>query len=220
MKTLLTALTLILLLTTFTACAEKTPPASGPVTHPTSTPEPAPAPGPSATIVFDSGSIREKVSIPEGNPVIYEKLEYIMRGEFSYLYFYGDGSIIYIEEKGLRLPGDHPTRTWKTGKFTPQQLESLLAYLENSGLDKLEERYVFPGKPIEGGPVGGITQGDMGFTISVNSDNLSKTVTAFGYLTPDKGETYPDMPSPLNDIYGRLRTLSMVTEEVARENIR
>jgi hypothetical protein len=61
--------------------------------------------------------------------------------------------------------------------------------------------------------------GDMGFTITVNSDNLSKTVSAFGYLTPDNGETYPDMPSPLNEIYGRLRTLSMATEEVYQEKI-
>ena len=60
---------------------------------------------------------------------------------------------------------------------------------------------------------------DLNFTISVNSDNLSKTVTAFGYLSPDNGETYPDMPSPLNDIYGRLRTISEVTEEVYQEDI-
>jgi hypothetical protein len=161
------------------------------------------------------------INIPEGNPVVYEKLEYIMRGEFKYLYFYEDGSIIYIEEKGLRMPspGHPPTRTWSTGKFTQEQLDRLLAYLENSGLDKLEERYIFPGKPIEGGPAGGITQGDMGFTISVSSDNLSKTVTAFGYLTPDNGETYPDMPSPLNEIYVKLRAIAATTEEVYQENI-
>jgi hypothetical protein len=162
-----------------------------------------------------------KIDIPEGNPVIYEKLDYIMRGEFSYLYIYGDGSIIYIEEKGLRMPspGHPPTRTWKTGKFTAQQLDSLLAYFENSGLDKLDDSYQFPGKPIEGGPAGGFNAGDMGFTISINSDNLSKTVTAFGYLTPDNGKTYPDMPFLLNEIYGRLRVIALGTEEVARENI-
>lgn len=157
-----------------------------------------------------------EIDIPEGNPVVYEKLEYLMRGQFSYLYFYEDGSIIYVEEKGLRPPGGHPTRTWSTGKFTQQQLYSLLAYLENSGLDKLDEYYQFPGEPIEGG---GMRMGDMGFTITVNSDNFSKTVTALGYLTPDDGETYPDMPSPLNEIYGRLRTLAMATEEVYQENI-
>ena len=114
-------------------------------------------------------------------------------------------------------PGHPPTRTWKTGKFTSQQLDSLVAYLENSGLGGLDEYYQFPGEPNESG---GFRMGDMSFTISVNSDNLSKTVTAFGYLTPDQGESYPDMPSPLNEIYGRLRTISQVTEEVYRENIK
>ncbi|MDD5037771.1 MAG: hypothetical protein PHN78_00395 [Dehalococcoidales bacterium] len=165
------------------------------------------------------GSSQAKVVvIPEGNPVIYEKLDYVMRGQFNYLYFYDDGSIIYIEEKGLRLPspGHPPTRTWSTGKLTQQQLDSLLAYLENSELDKLDEHYTFPGEPIANG---GFRTGDMQFTITVNSENLSKTVTAFGYLTPDNGEKYPDMPSPLNEIYGRLRTLTMTTEKVYQENI-
>lgn len=160
-----------------------------------------------------------QINIPEEPPVIYEQLDYVMRGEFSYLYIYGDGSIIYIEEKGLRIrsPLHPPTRTWRTGEFTPQQLDSLLAYFENSGLDKLDEYYQFPGKPNEGG---GFSMGDMSFTISINSGNLSKKVTAFGYLTPDRGLTYPDMPSPLNEIYERLRVLAMVTEEVYRENIK
>jgi len=159
-----------------------------------------------------------EVDILEGNPVIYERLDYVMRGQFSYLYFYEDGSIIYIQEKGLRPPGGHPTRTWSTGKFTQQQLDSLLAYLENSGLDKLEEYYQFPGKPNES-PANGFSMGDMRITITVNTDNLSKTVSAFGYLTPDNGETYPGMPSPLNEIYQRLRVLAMTTDEVYRENI-
>ena len=108
-----------------------------------------------------------EINIPEGNPVIYEQIRYIMGGKASYLYFYEDGSIIYIEEEGLRMPspGHLPVRTWKTGKFTPQQMDSLLAYFENSGLDELDEHY----KPHVGGG------SDMIFTISVNSDNLSKT---------------------------------------------
>ncbi|MDD5501042.1 MAG: hypothetical protein PHH57_05075 [Candidatus Omnitrophica bacterium] len=163
-------------------------------------------------------SAQAKVSIPEGTPVIYEKLDYIMRGQFSYLYIYEDGSIILIEEKGLRMPspGHPPTRTWKTGKLTPEQLDSLIEYLKHSGLNKLEERYQFPGKPIDGG---GFSMGDMGFTVTVNHGELKRTVTAFGYLTPDQGETYPDMPSPLNDIYVRLKTIALATREVYQESI-
>jgi hypothetical protein len=141
-----------------------------------------------------------------------------MRGENYELYIYDNGSIHYIEEKGLRVPSpEHPaTRTWSTGNFTVEQVNNLLAYFENSGMDKLEDNYQFPGEPIEGG---GFTTSDMSFTIIVNSDNLSKKVITFGYLSPDKDETYPDMPPPLNMIYVRLRTIALGTEEVASENI-
>jgi len=166
-------------------------------------------------LLYDSAqakvSIPEaKVSIPEGNPVIYEKIDHMMKGEITYLYIYKDGSILYIEEKGLRMPspGHPPTRTWKTGKLMTEQLNSLLEYFKNSGLDKMDDRYL-PGKPMS----------DMDFTISISSENLNKTVTAFGYMTPDNGETYPDMPSPLNEIYERLRVIALGTNEVAHENI-
>jgi hypothetical protein len=161
-----------------------------------------------------------RIDIPEETPVIYEQLNYIMRGEFKYLYIYEDGSIIYIEEKGMRLPmpGHPATKTWMMGEFTPEQLDSLVAYFENSGLEKLDEHYEFPGEPSKGGS---ITRGDMDFTISIDSENLSKTVTASGYLTPNKGETYPDMPSPLNEIYTKLKNIAETeTEEVYSEPIK
>lgn len=159
-----------------------------------------------------------KIDIPESSPVIYEQVLYTMAGENYELYIYEDGSIIYIEEKGLRFPSpEHPaTRTWKTDKFTAEQLDSLLVYLENGGLDKLNDSYYFPGEPTEGG---GKTMSDMSFTIIVNSKNLNKKVTAYGYLSPDRGETYPDMPPPLNEIYEKFRVIALATQEVARENI-
>ena len=166
-----------------------------------------------------SNSETTEVTIPEGNPAIYEKLDYVMRGEFSYLYIWEDGNVLYIEEKGLRIPSSQnpPTRTWKTAKLTSAQLDNLLAYLENSGLGNLTETYYqFAGQPIE---PSGFTMGDMGFNLIVNYGNLSKKVTAYGYLTPDQGETYPDMPSPLNDIYVKLRAIALSTNEVAKENI-
>ena len=95
-------------------------------------------------------------------------------------------------------------------------MDSLFTYLDNSGLDKLEEYYTFPGEAIEGG---GFRTDDMSFTITVSSENLSKTVNAFGYLTPDIEETYLDMPAPLNEIYDRIRVISQETEEVHKENI-
>jgi len=157
-------------------------------------------------------------NMPEGTPVIEEELNYLMRGENDSLSIYSDGSVIYIEEKGLRMPtpGNPATRTWKTGKLTPEVLNSLTDYLNNCGFEKLNELYQFPGKPIEGGTGVVITSGDGSFKFTINSDRIQKTVTSFGYLTPDHDETYPDMPSPLNEIYRRLRIIALSTQEVAK----
>ena len=170
---------------------------------------------------LDSPSV---INLPQGTPVISEKLEYIMRGECDHLCIYPDGSITYSEEKGLRMPFPNPpTRTWKTGKLQPEQLDSLLEFVKNSGFEKLDEYYQFPGKPmepIEGVPSGGFIMGDGSFTFSISYGELQKTVTAFGYLTPDRGETYPDMPYPLNEIYEKLKQIiENNTEEVYSEPI-
>jgi len=160
------------------------------------------------------------IDIPEEPPVIYEQLDYVMRGEFSYLYIYGDGSIIYVEEKNLRMPTREypPTRIWGTGKLQEEELNRLLEFVKNSGFKKLDDSYQFPGKPVEGG---GFTMSDMSCTIYVDCGDLRKRVSASGYLTPDHGMTYPDMPYPLNKIYGKFKNITEnTTEEIHRETIK
>lgn len=157
--------------------------------------------------------------IPDSTPVISANTSHIMRGEFSFLSIYADGKIIYIEEKGLRMPSpEHPpTRIWKTGQLEKEELDILLAFIKNSRFEELEDGYKFPGKPIEGG---GFSMGDMNYTLSVNYAYLHKTVGALGYLTPDQGLTYPDMPYPLNEVYKKLKEIAVNrTQEVARETI-
>ncbi len=62
--------------------------------------------------------------------------------------------------------------------------------------------------------------GDMSYTVSIDYGNLHKIATAFGYLTPDHGLTYPDMPYPLNELYKKLKDIAEnQTEEVYRESI-
>ncbi|MBN1189142.1 MAG: hypothetical protein JXA46_05255 [Dehalococcoidales bacterium] len=158
-----------------------------------------------------------EVNIPEGAPVIYEQVRYLMGGENRQLYIYENGSILYIEEKGLRVPSaENPaTRSWRTGNFTVDEVNNLLFYLKNSGLDKLEDSYTFQ-EDVEGGA---LTRSDMNFTIIVNGADLNKQVTTSGYLSTDQGETYPDMPSPLNDIYVMLRNISKNTVEAVSENM-
>jgi hypothetical protein len=155
------------------------------------------------------------IKIPEGEPIIIAmELDFVMGGKFSELHIYGDGTVIYREDKGLRMwTLEHPpTRTWKTGLLQEEELNNLIDFFKNSKFDELDAYYQYP-DPSSGG---GVTS-DMYCTISISSGNFSNTVKTFGYLTPDEGMTYPDMPYPLNEIYKRLRVIiDDKTEEVYR----
>jgi hypothetical protein len=161
-------------------------------------------------LVKASGS-PQTIYIPAGPPVVAEELLYMMRGEKDTLSIYADGSVIFMGEKGLRIPTpDHPAiRTWQIGKLTAEELKSLVDFIDNSGFKELKESYSDAG-----------SMGDGIFKFSINSTGIQKTVTADGYTTPDHDETYPDMPYPLNEIYTKLRVIALSTKEVARENIR
>ncbi len=167
-----------------------------------------------------------KIEIPEETPVIAMELDFVMRGEFDKLYLYDDGGVLYIKEKNLRMPVPEypPTRVWSQGQIEVEELNSLIRLFQTDEFTGMEEYYKFPGKPmepIEGVPPGGFTMGDGKFTFHVDYADLQKTVTAFGYLTPDHGITYPDMTYPLNEIYKRLRVvIDDKIQEVYREPIK
>ena len=158
------------------------------------------------------------IGLPDGNAVIYEKLTRIMGGEVDRLYIYGDGSVIYVEDTNLRMPGPEAprTRTWKKGNIEPQEFAGLLEYFRNAGLNKLEDYYNFPGEPAPGGYT---TAGDMNLNLSVNIEGLYRNIQADAYLTPDNGQTYPGLPFPLNDIYARLMVIAGQTTEFSIEKL-
>lgn len=181
-------------------------------------------PAPAVDAPEGAPAISEKTSyshlIPDSTPIISANISHVMRGEFNLLSIYEDGEIIYIEEKGLRMPSpEHPPiRIWETGQLQEEELDSLLEFIKNSGFEELEDGYKFPGKPIAGG---GFSMGDMNYAVSINYGDLHKTVWALGYLTPDQGLTYPDLPYPLNDVYQRLKQIANnQTQVVASETIK
>ncbi len=161
------------------------------------------------TEVTEKGQIT--IKLPDTPAIISEKLEYVMRGEFDDLYIYSDGSVIYVEEKGLRMAwSEHPpTRIWKLGKLNEEELVSLISLFQTNEFNVLKDHYQYSGNPID--PLGsiptsgGFTMGDGSFTFSINYAGFQKEVVANGFLTPDRGETYPSMPYPLDEIYVKLR---------------
>jgi hypothetical protein len=163
-------------------------------------------------------SFGDKMEFPEGDPVIYQQLDYVMQGKFSRLFIYADGAVVYVEDSGLRMipPGQSAIRRWSTGQLAPAELDALLNLFRDGRFFRLDEYIQFPGETDSGGVT---REGDGKFTFRVNSAGLNKTVTVYGYLTPDNGQTYPDMPVPLNDIYVHLRALVPSLTQVAEENI-
>ncbi|MDD5703421.1 MAG: hypothetical protein PHU23_15410 [Dehalococcoidales bacterium] len=166
------------------------------------------------------------IEIPKDAPVIATQLDFVMRGEFDKLYLYSDGTVVYVEEKNLRMPipENPPVRIWSQGQIDSQELNGILSLFQTSEFAKLDDYYQFPGKPMDpipGMPAGGFTMGDGRFTFFVKHEDGQKVVTAFGYLTPDKGLTYLDMPYPLDEIYKRLRAvIDNKIQEVYREPIK
>jgi len=161
-----------------------------------------------------------KIEIPEDAPVIAMDISHTMGGTRSQLLVYEEGIIIYHEDIGLR-PGQIRTRTWSTGMLTEAEFTNLLEFVKNSGFDALNSHYEFPGIPVptENSP-DAMQFGDLQCTISVNNKELQKAVSAFFYLSPDDGMTYPDMPYPMDEIYKRLRVIiDDKTQEVYQESI-
>ena len=177
-----------------------------------------------AWLFFSSTQVKRHVTIPDSTPVIAEELDFIMRGQFEYLFIWENGEVVYIRETGLRIPTKEnpPTRIWKTGQIQQDEMNSLLEFFKNSGFETLDTYYQVAGQLVESAGSKSVVltrSGDMKFNVSVDYADLSKTVSAFGYLTSDQGETYPDMPYPLNEIYEKLKDIADSTEEVAREKI-
>jgi hypothetical protein len=153
------------------------------------------------------------LKIPEATPVISAEANWIMGGQKERLFIYEDGSVICLEDTGLRVPSPgHPSkRTWKQGTISEQELAELSDLTAGSEFSKLEPSYLYEGNP----------RSDLRFTVEVRNGLTYKSVWADSYLSPDQKLTYPDMPYPLNDIYKRLHNIALnETVVVAQETIK
>ena len=154
-----------------------------------------------------------RIQIPEDSPVIAMELDFVMGGASHKLYLYDDGAVLYIEEKNLRMPTPEspPTRVWSQGQIQAEELNSILRLFQTDEFAELDEEYNWEARQTS----------DLLLTISVHYQKVGKTVLASGYLSPDEGLTYPDMPYPLNERYKRLRVvIDDNIQEVYQEPIR
>jgi hypothetical protein len=153
------------------------------------------------------------LKIPEATPVISVEANWIMGGQKERIFIYEDGSVICVEDTGLRVPspGHPPKRTWKQGTISEQECDELSNLTTGSDFSKLEPFYVYKGNPSS----------DLMLTVQIYDGSLYKVIQADCYLSPDQKLTYPDMPYPLNDIYKQLHSIALnETGVVARETIK
>jgi hypothetical protein len=152
---------------------------------------------------------------PDRVLLISQTVQYISSGETDYLYIYTDGSVICVTErsKSKALQASLPVKIYKTGVISQTVLDSLFFYYLSSGFSELNSYYQFWGKQNWDEDV---TFGDMGCTFTFDFGACHKNITALGYLSPDGGLTYPDMPHPLDEIFQRLREIAGSAYEKAQ----
>lgn len=159
-----------------------------------------------------------------GDNVIFVKLDRAGRGQFYRLAISRDGNMLVIHKSVAILPH----RMIRKGKITQEELRGLIEFFKQSGFEKLEPFYGYK----EDLPSGAIRVGDMALEISINCEEMVKTVKAGGFrvfyeddqppplsafpeYVPDcLRASYPAMPYPLNEIYARLNELVIEKTEV------
>jgi hypothetical protein len=153
-----------------------------------------------------------RLELPDASPIVSVEAYYHMGGYKDRLFIYADGTIIRIEDRGLRVPSAaHPaTRTWGMGTLGSQELSSLLSELTGPGLTDLDQSYDFLGNPSS----------DLWYTLVVSNGPSPRSVIARGYRSSDRGVTQPDMPHPLDELYAELHDIATNrTHEMAKETI-
>ncbi|MBN2239717.1 MAG: hypothetical protein JW712_08080 [Dehalococcoidales bacterium] len=162
------------------------------------------------------------IDIPEEDPIIQIDLSRTMMGSGFELSIYEDGEVIYIKSWNLRLPVslNPPTRSWRTGEIAETTFAELETLFQTEEYGLLKEKYY---SSMEGGNatvIKAVTTGDMWCHIRFDYAGIQEDIYVSRYTTPDKDETYPGMPYPLNDLYALLRDIGENrTEEVHREII-
>lgn len=162
-------------------------------------------------------NVAPELYTPQSDQVISERLYDIRKGEFRYLCIYEDGSLTRIEMEGLREPVSQHVRIRKTGKLDEEELSNLVEFFEVSGFKDMDKNNEFSGSPEKGG---GVTASDVHYSVSARLGSSYRSIKASNYISPDGGETYPNMPYPLDEIYKRLRDIAdNKTSEVVRESL-
>jgi hypothetical protein len=159
---------------------------------------------------------KDKVTIPESDPVIVMDISLLSEEKQSQLSIYDDGTIIRWEDIGLQeITGDSYIRTWRTGKIGTQDIKYIFDYLNSVDFDGLDKTYLAPDITDES-----VTITDEYCKITADNGTIDNSVIAYGYFTAGNNDPFTVLPSPINKIYGELKDyIDNNTEEVLVEEL-
>jgi hypothetical protein len=173
----------------------------------------------------------DEIEIPEEEPVVLMDINNPEAGTLSQLSIYKDGTVIHVEDSELEMPsrqGDNYTRTWRTGKVSPGDIDYFFDYLDSVGFNEIEHAFLSPDEekepvPVENTKAGGISlyPGGPADYIRIFADNnvVNNTIYALGFFISGS-EPYSELPYPVNFIYAELADIiENNTEEILVEEL-
>jgi hypothetical protein len=171
-------------------------------------------------LVTGSGP-HNKVEIPASDPIVLMDLNVPEEGTTSQLSVYEDGSVIHVQDSGLEVPvekGDDYTRTWRTGKINPVDIDDFFEYLQSIGFNDIEYAFLSPDieKNVEknpGLPSFDLTGSDDYVRIFADNGVVNNTIYAIDFYEAGNN-TYSELPYPVNLIHA---TLADIVENNTKE---
>ncbi len=150
--------------------------------------------------------------IPASPAVVSAQAYWHMSGYRETILVFGDGRVRCTVEQGLRVPSPrHPaTQIWKIGRIPTSEVDQLVSLIATPQFSDLTGAYSYNGNPSS----------DLWFKLVTEYNGMQKTVQANSFASPDAGNTYPEMPHPLDDIYAQLHSIVQnETRQVAKQLI-
>lgn len=161
-------------------------------------------------------AIKADHPIPDEVPVISLELWNTMGGSIHDIFIYQDGTIVNMNEWGLRMPilNRNAKRSWSFGKISSENVSEFFDYFDSIGFDALDpDSFTFT--PNSSG-----VMSDLQIKVTVNNGKIDNFLATSGYAPPEKDTAAKKLPPPLDEIYTKLITLAdYETKEAWREDI-
>ena len=134
---------------------------------------------------------------PTDKPVVVMEVETTIAGRYYYLAVAEDGTVIYIEEQGLRhpTPGNEAVRTKRTGQLSQDDLTSLARLFQEPPLSNVAE-YHADTEMIDTDAMCQISFSYLGATKTIGA-NYNPLVHDF--------MPFPEIPSLIKEIFLKLK---------------